>query len=706
MTIASIANLEDGSSVRGKLNTLVTLANGDLINPFELGAVGNGTADDTAAFNAAIALANSSGRGIFLQPTSVFRVTSNLTAFTNGMVILGGGTIKAPNGVTCLRHFPTGWATAGVEKAATSLAVTPWKGEQNVTLVNMTNTAGLSLHQWVKVGSSTIITPKNAAISGIDSDNFWFEWARIVAIATNSSITLDRYLEGHRRGVLPGVHANYKVFGFPTTIGPVIVDVGAMADEASASVFDTNLTGRVAFLIDRGSVNGRIKVRATRWWQILVLTHGVLSELDISWESLPDITDTGIPAANQAVGYGVNCGSGSHSCVARVRGGTCRHGFTTTVQDLASYVATEPYGLGMSFYCGTTHDSRISGASAAAYDTHFCYGATLRGEAAPGAEQAASQAVGFAVQDRGFNTTISVRAHPAYWGVQLLSAQMDLSALGENITVLDGMQLLGSAGGELLRIQGDAAISENTILARACLFQGAGTGTPTGDAISIRAGFAGRLVLENCTFIDLPLRCVADLSGLAVVEVLGGSFIKPGGVTTEPFFVGSGAANRGDSTTGSWLINEFYVQMQGTLVPPGLLRNDNALATNLRVERVLTASFSLPLRSAASTGVVTITTMLDAGELRPLTTITGSMANLSSGRYRSLTGNVTAVPIANGWWNKLFNSSGVARSITPASGVCIVVETGATAGSVSIANNKMVEVVGDGTNLWVSGDVV
>ena len=91
MTIQPIANLESGLSVRDKLNDLITISNGGLYNPYEFGATGNGGVDDTAAMIATFTAAQTDGWGVILPAPATFRVTSSLPAFTNGMIVVGGG---------------------------------------------------------------------------------------------------------------------------------------------------------------------------------------------------------------------------------------------------------------------------------------------------------------------------------------------------------------------------------------------------------------------------------------------------------------------------------------------------------------------------------------------------------------------------------------------------------------------------------------
>ena len=59
-------------------------------NPLDYGAVGNGTADDTAAVTAAIA----TGLDVYAPAGYTFAITGNVTGFVNNQRIFGGGAFK------------------------------------------------------------------------------------------------------------------------------------------------------------------------------------------------------------------------------------------------------------------------------------------------------------------------------------------------------------------------------------------------------------------------------------------------------------------------------------------------------------------------------------------------------------------------------------------------------------------------------------
>lgn len=94
------------------------------------------------------------------------------------------------------------------------------------------------------------------------------------------------------------------------------------------------------------------------------------------------------------------------------------------------------------------------------------------------------------------------------------------------------------------------------------------------------------------------------------------------------------------------------------------------------------------------------------GQLSLPQSATGSQASAPSGRTWNLTGNVSAVPVTAGWHALYLNSSGSNKTITPVSGQCISTKTATLVASVTVANNEAVTVFGNGTNLWIMGDVV
>lgn len=84
----------------------------------------------------------------------------------------------------------------------------------------------------------------------------------------------------------------------------------------------------------------------------------------------------------------------------------------------------------------------------------------------------------------------------------------------------------------------------------------------------------------------------------------------------------------------------------------------------------------------------------------------GSQSLATTKRKWKLIGNISEVPIYNGFEALYVNTSGEERTVAPLSGSCIVVEFGLTAPNFIMANNKAVSVMGDGTDLLVFGDVL
>lgn len=93
------------------------------------------------------------------------------------------------------------------------------------------------------------------------------------------------------------------------------------------------------------------------------------------------------------------------------------------------------------------------------------------------------------------------------------------------------------------------------------------------------------------------------------------------------------------------------------------------------------------------------------GNRSPFQTMTGSQAAAASGRSWKITGNATSVPVTNGWFAKVVNTSGAPKTITPASGSCVLTATATTQATATLGDDKSCVLHGDGTNLIVDGDV-
>lgn len=66
-------------------------SSGDFFNIKSYGAVGDGTTDDTASINAAIAALNAAGGGCLYLPAGVYKITSQPTTITTDVKIMGDG---------------------------------------------------------------------------------------------------------------------------------------------------------------------------------------------------------------------------------------------------------------------------------------------------------------------------------------------------------------------------------------------------------------------------------------------------------------------------------------------------------------------------------------------------------------------------------------------------------------------------------------
>lgn len=93
------------------------------------------------------------------------------------------------------------------------------------------------------------------------------------------------------------------------------------------------------------------------------------------------------------------------------------------------------------------------------------------------------------------------------------------------------------------------------------------------------------------------------------------------------------------------------------------------------------------------------------GNRSPFQNRSGSQASAASGRSWKITGNITSVPVTNGWFAKVVNTSGSPKTITPASGSCVLTATATTQATATLGDDKSCFLHGDGTNLIVDGDV-
>ena len=80
-----------GSTPAGAVNRLINEKLAETISVKDFGAIGNGTTDDTASINAAIAFAISTGGNSVYFPAGNYKVTSTITWTGNGVQLIGEG---------------------------------------------------------------------------------------------------------------------------------------------------------------------------------------------------------------------------------------------------------------------------------------------------------------------------------------------------------------------------------------------------------------------------------------------------------------------------------------------------------------------------------------------------------------------------------------------------------------------------------------
>ena len=290
---------------------------------------------------------------------------------------------------------------------------------------------------------------------------------------------------------------------------------------------------------------------------------------------------------------------------------------------------------------------------------------------------------------------------------------------------------------------GDAATSTRSLVAItdylfAQRIAGSGPG-PSGEKFLFqgmsREGFRAKLVagasLVTPVATDLIPYYAADgtfkglhaptLGTLASLDANGGAirhFVASSATITTDYTFASSDKGRLKTFSGTvqrtWTVPNLGAALQGAAITIAHIGTApivlSASGVTFRGETTLAPPASgeinvytlLWLEATGQVGVI--------GPREPLATftnITGSMALAPSGNSWHPTGNLTNLPATtNGWWAKIANKSGVARTITPPSpAVCRIVETGTTGASVTLGNNKSCFLHADGTDLWVEGDV-
>lgn len=561
----------------------VTLAGVHYITPDDYGAVGDGTTDDSAAFDLAIAAAISSGALLQGDPSKVYYINSSLADIT-GTLRIADCTFKAPNGVRIIRGNPT-WAAENT--SVTGLTTTTINGT-TVTRVNLTNTSGLAVGDWVIVGSSTVLWPGETNVR-------WFEPAQIVALTANTRIDVHRRLAGEESGAL---NANYRLFKVPD----YRVEARRLRFIADGNVLTTGQAGRVSAIELRGGIGHVVeRCHADSWWERFIRLSSTIKSQVISpsWHLLPDIE-----ASNEAFGYGVQeAGACYDNLIFGMQGGRCRHGYSSGGVAVATYDGSTPWSYG--FVCNSVvKDGTVTGHSNVAFDTHAgTYAVTMDGLTAqdPCNQPQATSNLPAGFQNRGYRTrVINCTARGGDTGFRDGSSKTAWSTLSPNVVEYsnlmmsdldqDGFLLEGAAGDTGTVVFVDGLKLDNVI---------------TGIHVDGTNKFHANAFFTNVEAVELQQNLLLDDSGEADVQIVGyaGRYVA---VTSpqSPIRVNLIGA-------GSWLFHDFTIIKAGVSSPNGLINvQDASPAMPVTIGQIVwDLGTTFPDLSPSSVGTLTITEM-------------------------------------------------------------------------------------------------
>lgn len=225
----------------------------------------------------------------------------------------------------------------------------------------------------------------------------------------NENLTVGGVVKGVANGAAFLACAGKLITPFATTIevrpvpevlfkidGPEIVCSG---DQDSIVGTANRLPAVIMIGVTTPQIRSRVRSAWSRAFQFWSCWQG---DIDLFIDSLPNNADL----TEQAYGYGVEICGASFGMRVRVNGGNCRHAFTTNTT-WASTFASVNYQKWGSFKGGLVYDSFVSGAKAAAFDTHAGgYGLTFDNcKASSGTPGGRYLTTGDGFHNRSFGTT-------------------------------------------------------------------------------------------------------------------------------------------------------------------------------------------------------------------------------------------------------------------------------------------------------------
>ena len=369
------------------------------LNILAYGAVGNGVADDAAAFQAAVTAASASGAVLTAPAGSVFRLGSSVTC-SGGLRMRGNFTITQPTTHAGIVIYPAFVGSTSISAIDTVTHPTS-TGIQQVTRLTVGNPTGFARGGVVHVYSADTYSwnanaklAEQMMVADVDAGNNYVFLSGKLKDAFTTSINVLR-------------------------LNPAVVDIDGPTFTYDGDWLAPTTNTRFAALTIIGAVEPR--VRATFRNDVsagLALYSCWHANVDVTAQNLRNDVPDGF------IGYGVVAESACRGGLITVRANNVRHAVTTD-----TWVTTDPIRMGRTREI--TFTGYADNCTAAAWDTHsgsvdtVFYNCRATFNQTNNEQVTRNQAHGF--QDRALDTKIinPVVINPGTGAIYLAAASTD-----------------------------------------------------------------------------------------------------------------------------------------------------------------------------------------------------------------------------------------------------------------------------------------